>query len=340
MVGIKLKIYQVSKERYFELYRQFLNNTISDKDYRDLMKWVSDKRNDATLRRYMETLWSENDWVEDEQVADWDTFKKQFTTQKESSVKVLGLNTGTRRTKRIWSYAAAVVLLALLAGYGLINSWSSEATIYHTAYGETQEIQLEDGSVVTLNANSTLEWKSGWKRSGERHVVLTGEAFFDVSHTDDAAAFTVETNDLSVRVLGTTFNVSARRDRTGVTLETGKIELDLKQTDEKPLAMEPGDFVQFSATTNDLERSKVQSINQSTDWMAGVLRFEDVTVEEMFNEIEDQYGKKLITTDSSLLERRMFTGIPYEDWIVAKEALELALGVKFEERGNELYIQK
>lgn len=324
----------MGKERYFELYRQFLNQTISREDYHDLMEWVADEKNDAALKRYMQTLWAENEWAVDERPREWTEFKKQFDRPRlhKKSARIYLVN-------QIWYYAASVVIL-LIAAYGIYQYMKTDILLYQTAYGETQDIHLQDGSLVTLNANSTLAWNEDWKKSGERHVKLTGEAFFDVEHTPDNAAFTVETNDLKIRVLGTTFNVSSRRDETDVTLETGKIELDLKRAENKAFKMEPGDRVNFSSIRNTLKQGKVKTIEESANWLDGVLRFEDVTVEEMFKEIEDQYGKKLMSTDSSLLARRMFTGIPYEDWNVAKQALELALGVKIEERNNELYMKK
>lgn len=330
----------MSEERYLDLYRQFLNQTITEGDYHDLMTWVSDDKNDATLKRYMETLWSDNDWSVDERPKNWSDIKRQLQIEMAENKKTHKTPFREREPKinRIWYYAASVTIL-FLAGYLIFSTLHLDVQSYHTAYGETREILLDDGSTVTLNANSSLEWKSNWEEEGERYVTLEGEAFFDVVHTPDDDGFTVETNDLTVRVLGTTFNVSSRRDQTDVTLETGKILLDLKMSEESSLSMNPGDFVSYSSADNELEKTTVNTISQSANWLDGILTFENVSVKEMFEEIEDQYGKKLISTDTSFLARRMFTGIPYEDWDVAKEALELALGVTIEERKNELFVE-
>lgn len=334
-VGSEYKKIEVSKERYYELYRQFLNHTISERDFQALMDWVSDPHNDAALKKYMEDLWSEEKWDLSEKPRDWKVFRTQFLNANRQTVRANQHRVGS---PRIWIYAVAGVMLVLIS-VALFIFPRSEVQLHSTAYGETREIVLNDGSVVTLNANSKLEWNPDWKQTGERYVRLDGEAYFDVAPTEAQDVFTVETNDLKVRVLGTTFNVSARRDQTDVTLESGKIELDLKKSGEDPLSMEPGDLVRYSSVVHKLEKSTVQSISESASWLDGVLWFEDVTVEEMFEKIEDQYGKKLVTSDRDLLSRRMFTGIPYEDWAVAKEALELALGVKIEEREDELYIK-
>lgn len=323
----------MSQKRYFEFYKQFLNHTISREDFDNLMKWVSNKENDATLRRYMTAIWAEKNLDVEGQPQNWSEFKHQILEHqpKRKTSKILAL-------PHVWYYAASVALLLGLA-FGLYQYTQPDTILFHTTYGETREILLDDGSVVTLNANSTMEWNEDWKRSGERHIKLTGEAYFDVEHTLDDASFTVETHDLKVRVLGTTFNVSSRRDKTDVILETGKIKLDLNRPSNKILEMEPGDRVDFSAVHNTLKREKVQVLAESVDWRDGILRFENVSVAEMFLKIRDLYGKELITDNSELLARRMFTGIPYEDWSIAKQALELALGVTIEEQGNELYVK-
>src|SRR5690606_13624647 len=304
------------------------------------MEWVSDDNNDALLRKYMELLWSDNEWEAEAKPLEWSDFKSQLKKgiPGERPTKLISLPFGENNYKRLW-YSAASVVILIVAGLAFSTFLSPKVQVFHTAYGETQKITLDDGSKVTLNANSMLTWAPEWEKSGERHVRLEGEAFFDVVHTDENAAFTVETDDLKVRVLGTTFNVSARRHQTNVTLEAGKIELDLKLSEEAALSMEPGEVVRYSSVVKKLEKTTVGTLTETAPWLEGTLRFEDVTVQEMFEEIEDQYGKKLISTDTDLLNRRMFTGIPYEDWAIAKEALELALGVKFEERENELYVK-
>ncbi|MCC8094346.1 MAG: FecR family protein [Tannerellaceae bacterium] len=68
-------------------------------------------------------------------------------------------------------------------------------------------VKLHDGTVVWLNAKSTLRYPSTFT-SGERRVELDGEAFFEVSHEEDHP-FIVSTEKLNIKVLGTQFNVFA-----------------------------------------------------------------------------------------------------------------------------------
>lgn len=322
----------MSRDRYYELYKKFLNHTISKREYEELMEWVADERNDNLLRNYMEKIWAENELAEE--ARSLDVLKNQLESRS-------GSETSTIHKKRILriGYAAAAVLALVVMSYAGYRYFRNDLEVYQTAYGETLELELEDGSQVTLNANTMLTWNRQWKKEKKRKIYLEGEAFFDVTHTVDDMPFVVETSDLTVNVLGTTFNVRSRENKTDVVLESGKVKLDLNRSWDRVLEMTPGDRVNYSAVADDLKKDKVKEEDEGLDWMKGVLRFEDVSVAEMFSKIEELYGKKLVTDDEELLSRRMFTGIPFEDWEVARQAIELALGVETEEENGKIRIK-
>jgi transmembrane sensor len=89
---------------------------------------------------------------------------------------------------------------------------------------------LPDGSVVTLNAHSKLEYPEKFAGK-ERLVTLQGEAYFDVAH-DPAHPFRIHAGAADVRVLGTSFHLNARSDQVKVAVQTGKVELS--QADSTP----------------------------------------------------------------------------------------------------------
>ena len=121
---------------------------------------------------------------------------------------------------RGWRVAASVAVLLLGATLWWVLSRRPAEVTYTTAYGETLDVELPDGSRATLNANSELVYWEATEPKPTREVELSGEAFFDIVHqtTTRAVPFIVRTPDLHVRVLGTEFNVNTRRGRTQVVL--------------------------------------------------------------------------------------------------------------------------
>ncbi|NWJ52921.1 MAG: FecR family protein [Bacteroidetes bacterium] len=93
------------------------------------------------------------------------------------------------------------------------------------AYGSKTTIELPDSSVVILNSGSSLSYPDRFE-AGSRTVVLNGEAFFEVKKNKHRP-FYVKTNDITIRVLGTKFNVKSYPDEntTETTLVSGKVEI-------------------------------------------------------------------------------------------------------------------
>lgn len=103
-----------------------------------------------------------------------------------------------------------------------------------TSSNQQKQCTLSDGTTILLNSCTKVTYPSEFKDS-VRVVTLVGEAYFSVA-SDAAKPFIVKTKDLSVRVLGTQFNISAypSDDRTIATLNRGKIQVDIQS--EKQIA--------------------------------------------------------------------------------------------------------
>jgi hypothetical protein len=85
---------------------------------------------------------------------------------------------------------------------------------------------LPDGTVVTLNRQAHIAYLTGLKdkKDDGRTIRLEGEAFFAVA-PDASHPFIVRANDITVRVLGTSFNISSQPGSTEVTVETGAVRV-------------------------------------------------------------------------------------------------------------------
>ena len=225
-----------------------------------------------------------------------------------STTTILGMP-ANRHRQRIWWIAAAVASVLLVAGW-LVRPWLfSSYTTHQTAYGEIKQIELPDGTVVDLNANSQLRVATA-STGGLREVWLTGEAYFHVMprQNDNAQAikFVVHTSNLDVEVLGTTFNVKDRRGTTDVVLSSGSILLRKQADHAQVLAMKPGDRVRLPQT-NQFEITQVLEPVVYASWKDRELYFDDQTLGAIQQELADSYNVSLRFADPSLAVLR-FTG--------------------------------
>lgn len=152
----------------------------------------------------------------DEELA-WQRFKKRIAESRIPVKKKTPLLTPLRM-------AAVIILLAGIALWIFFAQVDRPApTLAVSSYNKVVTDTLPDGSMVTLNKNSTLSYKE--KLEGDvRSVALKGEAFFDV-RPDKAKPFIIQVNDVTVKVVGTSFNIRSEGDRTEVIVETGIVQV-------------------------------------------------------------------------------------------------------------------
>jgi len=216
-----------------------------------------------------------------------------------------------------WKVAAAIALLFVTT----ILLWtfsSSNHEVYTTSYGEVTQIVLPDGSRVTLNANSSLHYPTDWEKNSSRQVWLEGEAFFtvtkqkNVNDTSSFAKFTVHTDDLAVEVLGTAFNVNTRREATQVVLEHGKVKVIPEADATTAMIMQPGEVIEYRSNDQSV-LYKAIDIPVFTSWKEGELVFQDQTLREIADRLEDTYGYQITFEDSIISQKKFTVSIPAED---------------------------
>ncbi|WP_247231603.1 FecR family protein [Telluribacter sp. SYSU D00476] len=239
-----------------------------------------------------------------------------------------------------WYRIAAILVLTV--GLGLL-SWyflTFNPTELQTTYGELRTEQLPDGSQVTLNSHSQLSYQTDW--AGNREVWLKGEAYFRVSKKQIAgtpATFTVHTEGLDVQVLGTQFNVHNRRDQVRVLLTEGKVELQKNGGDKERMILKPGELAELPKSGKALRKQQVDPARHLA-WMEKVLVFEQATLRDIADALEDQFGHKVVIADPSLA-RLTFTGNMLADnEQLVLDTIAKALGVKITRNGEQVIVQR
>ncbi|MEL7002626.1 MAG: FecR domain-containing protein [Bacteroidota bacterium] len=237
--------------------------------------------------------------------------QKEFSEVKAKIDEEINLLESNERNLKIspWklsSVAAAIILFVV--SLVVFNIDPQDIITHTTAYGETKVITLPDQSTVTLNANSTLRYTTDWENTDTREVWLEGEGFFDIEKVVHAELldsivykrFLVYSGALNVEVLGTTFNINNRKEAPKVVLSTGKIALEIPDSeDTTKLLMKPGDFVKYVSATRQLVKKEVDPI-KFTSWKENKLYFEDTSLSEVAEIIEDNYGMQVVFEKNEL----------------------------------------
>ncbi|WKN43167.1 FecR domain-containing protein [Tunicatimonas pelagia] len=269
--------------------------------------------------------------VSAEQITDsWHNVSQRIATSETKTIRPLWLR---------WQYAASVSLLVCASV--VVWYWLSGAsTVYDTAYGETQAIELEDGTQVVLNGNSQLTIARNWLNKTQREVFLEGEAYFSVNRrtqNEQLVPFKVHTSNLRVKVLGTQFNVNSRRGQTQVVLDEGKVTVDIPEKEEA--TMQPGDYVMYSSESKEVTHRQVNP-DIYTSWRKQQLILDDTPVSRIIRQLEDTYGVEFVLANEAVRHRRISStgSISTEDLETVLIALSTLLQVKIEQENNVIYL--
>ncbi|ERJ59030.1 FecR family protein [Sphingobacterium paucimobilis] len=201
--------------------------------------------------------------------------------------------------------------------------------------GSSYQLVLNDGTKVFLNAESKLHYPLRFA-STHRDVDLSGEALFEVAKNPNAP-FSVNSNGMRTRVLGTTFNVSSYpEDRVQhITLVEGKVEV---AKSDKAYILSPGE--QFLTEGS---KSRVQDVDTElyTSWTRGTVRFQGMKLEDMVLKIQRWYDVDFAFQDPSTKSLR-FTGAfdrtaRLGDLLTVIESMT---NVRFTEQGGVIKVQK
>ncbi|MBD2705734.1 FecR domain-containing protein [Spirosoma sp. BT702] len=197
---------------------------------------------------------------------------------------------------------AATVLIAFLAISPLRSKILYQT--YQTVAGQTQSIQLEDGTHVNLKPNSLLQVPRFGFRQRVREVSLIGEARFSVTHKQDNQRFVVKTSDqFQVEVLGTEFTVYARKQGTNVVLDRGKIRVDYKtDTKKQQLVMKPGEMVMLTKQGN-IHLRPLAPVKAIDSEKGHLFQFRNTSLWEACYLIQEHFGLKVEVADDSLAQR-------------------------------------
>ncbi len=317
------------------IIERYLNGNASKEDLNVLQQYFQTKDLSA-IEEKLQEIW-ENEAVTNPVSA---ALSKEMRRNIKAMIQSRQSAQKRRRNLTVWRKVAAAAAVFMI-GFGiwfLVDSTGSTIT-YSTGYGDWQDHLLPDGSVVKLNANSSIEYDEEWKAGADRTVQLTGEAFFEVEKKPATnAKFVVVTKDLTIEVLGTAFNVNSRDKQTDVFLEHGSIKLKFPEGEETML--EPGDFLAYSGEEKTIvKRLKEVSAEQHASWKDGVLVMKDKSGKEIFSKLEEIYGVQVQISDNKLWSTVKTISIPMDKLEVAIPILEGSFEVSIKVEGNLLYVQ-
>ncbi len=238
------------------------------------------------------------------------------------------------RTGRVVAGGFALALAACVAIFVLPGFLVWLAADHMTGTAELRTVRLEDGTAVTLGADSALDVAF---EPGRRRVrLLSGAAFFDVTR-DETRPFVVEADGSETTVLGTSFEVGMAGGETGVAVASGLVRVAPEGGAQgTPLELSPGDWSRFGGG-GAVERGRT-SPEFVASWRKGLLSANEESVAGIAEEIGRYYPGIVLVVGPDLARQRVSGVYSTEDPVRALRAVADAHGAVLRQAGPWLLI--
>ena len=321
--------------KYFSTHQT--SKSLQEKVQRRLAQTADDEACDAAYRE----LWNETDatGMSDEQV--------DKAWQRTESV-LFGRHQARGRLDWMRMAAIWLVPILLLGAATYVYFSAGEKVAYYetvdyvhhfTTYGKCDEVTLPDGSKVWMNGGSLLIYPSHFPRN-ERKVCLAGEAYFEVAK-DAERPFFIDINQLQLKVLGTTFNVSGYPEdpEMTTTLKTGKVEVTVNQT-EKSYILNPGNQLVYHVKSGQVDIHEV-NVDDYCKWRSGAVYINDLGLMETAKILERSYNVKIHILSSKYQHHKLRVHFDSKDSIehVLEIMKMLIPELSYDIKDKEIYIR-
>lgn len=288
---------------------KYLEGTASKKEIEAFKDWLGESvENEKYFCTYSQ-LW----YSSQASLSDAHSTEKAFQRFKLKALDFEKKVAQRRNSFYRWKVAAAVTLAIVCSASGyLVGSHSFEAgsrpeqktvILNQTSIRNTKSsLQLPDGSVVWLNQGSELTYPSSFA-SHERTVKLCGEAFFEVVRNENAP-FCVETQDMTIKVLGTSFNVKNDKKNTlaEVVLVRGKVEVHFTN-ENVPVLLYPNQKISYKKEESTYAVEDVDASEYAL-WKNDRLVMTNESLTTIFRKMERWYGIEIICEGSLPLQSK------------------------------------
>lgn len=295
-----------TKEKYHHI-DELLSLYISDKANKKVLSELSQQANESEENRnyirerleiYFSASVSGNQMPFDKQQA-FRRFQKRISQNKKTVLK--------------WKWiasAAAIILIIILPmwtyrqGKATVQE-SFTNMVVEAPLGARTKLYLPDGTLVWLNAGSKITYSQGFGVD-DRHLSLEGEGYFEVVH-NKTMPFEINTNEVSLKVLGTKFNFKNYKDdeEATVNLLEGKVALHNEIRPMPELYMEANEKMTMNKQTGEMRKTQT-NVSYANAWTKNELFFDEELLKDIAKKLMRNYNVKIEITDS--LRNRCFYG--------------------------------
>ncbi|MBN1597229.1 MAG: FecR domain-containing protein [Bacteroidales bacterium] len=319
----------MTKEIPYDKIARYLSGVCSEAEIKELEIWKAETPENKQMFEEMKDTWNH-------------ATPPEYEPDVEAALVKTSAKLGEQKAGQSgfsWIKLAAAILIGvgLFGTYKIFIESEKLIEVNTIALVEPVEINLPDGSMVTLNTESVLKYPRKF-RQNIRKIVFEGEAYFQIA-PDKVKPFLIESNGSTTKVVGTEFNLKSFKGDSEITLNVteGLVFFNYEEHKEQEIQVAAGEVARINKIENTIQKSESPDRNFIA-WRTGILEFRNKTIKDILPEISRFY-KTEFECDSNFNKELVSITFNKQTIQEAIEDMELVFGVQIIDKEGK-YILK
>jgi len=320
-----------------ELAFAYFAGKISKVDEKKLFEFIQKEEQNYQQFKDWERAWMLSEKEDLRTAREWESLQCRIRTHEAVNPMI------SKSGSDLWRWAVAIAAMFVLIAGGtwvVLNTTTfmnkAQYIVFEAPYGEKSKMTFPDGTVVWLNAGSSLKYSNKYN-TDDRVVELEGEGYFEVAKKKKIP-FVVHTRGYDVVVKGTKFNVTAYPEDSNITttLMEGAVEL-LKE--KQHIAMKPGESVTLNVMSGKFTLTKVNP-GVSKAWSENRIEYDNISLRELAAKLSRQYDVKIHLLTEEVGDKRFSISLRNQETIgEVMSALKEIIPIQVERKNMDIYIK-
>ena len=320
-----------------ELAFAYFAGKISKADEKKLFEFIQKEEQNYQQFKDWERAWMLSEKEDLRTAREWESLQCRIRTHEAVNPMI------SKSGSDLWRWAVAIAAMFVLIAGGtwvVLNTTTfmnkAQYIVFEAPYGEKSKMTFPDGTVVWLNAGSSLKYSNKYN-TDDRVVELEGEGYFEVAKKKKIP-FVVHTRGYDVVVKGTKFNVTAYPEDSNITttLMEGAVEL-LKE--KQHIAMKPGESVTLNVVSGKFTLTKVNP-DVSKAWSENRIEYDNISLRELAAKLSRQYDVKIHLLTEEVVDKRFSISLRNQETIgEVMSALKEIIPIQVERKNMDIYIK-
>jgi ferric-dicitrate binding protein FerR (iron transport regulator) len=266
-----------------------LRNIISSQEEHKIDAWLQDYNDNSEVLNEIITEEADFSFLKDYQQFDTPAAWNSIESQIQEDTKPV-----TKQFSLILKVAAvgAVLLFSLFAIKPMLTG-DAISGMETMAYADKGQLNLPDGSLLLVDKGSSVEYNKD-AFNDNRMLAFEGRAYFDIAKSKEGKNFVIESEDLTVEILGTEFEINTIADQPSVIVTEGKVKVTTA-TESMILVANESVHIENGKIVKDTHSSP-----NIKSWFTGEIAFESVTMDKVIEDLENHFNKPIVTNDVDL----------------------------------------